>query len=453
MKTILPKRTLTNPLLLGLVFLFLGTFQLQAQSYDDCNSPSCSANDFRIDSLWLASDITGTPLPEDFCESNQYEPLNVYLFTEFAPVGASRYSLHAYFEITVNNVVIDTVDDCFFYQELIPEGEPILLDSLTWQCGEEVSIQNVYLTWQPNDGNAECGCGIKSKCSYNPDFVEVFAPLGGDFSYEACNDGMDGIDVTFTGIANGGSGAYLYEWDLNDDNLFDDGTNPIVNKVYDYGNTPDSVRLKVTDANDLSVSSIISYQMSFVDSIKIDGSVSCNDGIGAISLLVTGGTPFDGGEYDYEWSNLASTKNISNLTNGSYTITITDSIGCVASKTFVIECCNDSVKAGADTVICSGNDIELTATFSDATNYNSVNWNGPNGFTSGAEDTIFTAATTDYSGEYIVTINYGAGCVTKDTLEVTVFPTPVVDVLADQEECDSYELPELTVGNYYSATM
>jgi hypothetical protein len=47
---------------------------------------------------------------------------------------------------------------------------------------------------------------------------------------------------------------------------------------------------------------------------------------GAISLLVGGGTP----PYQFEWSNMAMTQNLTDLPSGSYTLTITDAIGCSA---------------------------------------------------------------------------------------------------------------------------
>ena len=52
--------------------------------------------------------------------------------------------------------------------------------------------------------------------------------------------------------------------------------------------------------------------------------------LGAISLNVTGGTP----AYNYSWSNTATTKDISNLPKGQYTVKVTDSKNCEASKTF-----------------------------------------------------------------------------------------------------------------------
>ncbi len=55
-------------------------------------------------------------------------------------------------------------------------------------------------------------------------------------------------------------------------------------------------------------------------------------GKGSITLTPAGGTP----AYTYLWSNQATTKDISNLSAGSFTVTITDSRNCTATRTFTI---------------------------------------------------------------------------------------------------------------------
>ncbi|MBX7240652.1 MAG: T9SS type A sorting domain-containing protein [Bacteroidia bacterium] len=54
-------------------------------------------------------------------------------------------------------------------------------------------------------------------------------------------------------------------------------------------------------------------------------SVSCNGGNdGGLSAQVSGGT----GPFTYSWSNGSTSSSISNLTAGSYTVTVTDALGC-----------------------------------------------------------------------------------------------------------------------------
>jgi gliding motility-associated-like protein len=66
---------------------------------------------------------------------------------------------------------------------------------------------------------------------------------------------------------------------------------------------------------------------------QIQDALSCEDGqSGSIDLVVSGGTP----PYAYNWSNGATTPSISGLTNGSYSVEITDQSGCFVSQTFQV---------------------------------------------------------------------------------------------------------------------
>ncbi|QYJ68747.1 choice-of-anchor J domain-containing protein [Flavobacterium litorale] len=54
-------------------------------------------------------------------------------------------------------------------------------------------------------------------------------------------------------------------------------------------------------------------------------------------------------------------------------------------------------------------------------------------------------------GAYEVTID-NTGCEATATVNVTIVPTPIPDTLPAVTVCDSYELPVLTVGNYFTQT-
>ena len=57
-----------------------------------------------------------------------------------------------------------------------------------------------------------------------------------------------------------------------------------------------------------------------------------NAGIGSIDITVSGGTA----PYNYAWSNSATTQDITGLTSGGYSVTITDSNSCIASGNYTI---------------------------------------------------------------------------------------------------------------------
>jgi len=55
-----------------------------------------------------------------------------------------------------------------------------------------------------------------------------------------------------------------------------------------------------------------------------------------INLTISGGN----GNYDIFWTQGAFTPSINNLTEGTYTVVVTDNLGASVTNQFVIECCN-----------------------------------------------------------------------------------------------------------------
>jgi len=92
----------------------------------------------------------------------------------------------------------------------------------------------------------------------------------------------------------------------------------------------------VTDAN--SCTTTASFTVSEPSSLVINlislNDVSCNGAAdGTIDVNVTGGvTP-----YTYSWSNGATTEDLSGLSGGNYTITVTDNNGATTSQSFTID--------------------------------------------------------------------------------------------------------------------
>ncbi|MGW8123323.1 PKD domain-containing protein [Roseivirga echinicomitans] len=140
-----------------------------------------------------------------------------------------------------------------------------------------------------------------------------------------CSDSANGsIEVT----GDGGWGNYTYAWHTEPAGVF------LGNGATINGLLPGDYRVYITDDNGCVVNA--TYTIDSPDPITITPSItdaSCNTGSdGAISISVLGGN----GGYGYSWSNGAITKDISGLTAGDYTVTITDSQGCDYSETFTV---------------------------------------------------------------------------------------------------------------------
>ena len=155
--------------------------------------------------------------------------------------------------------------------------------------------------------------------------------------------------------------------------------------------------------------------------------VTCFGGSnGAIQSIVNGGTP----GYTYSWTGpngfAVTTKDISGVPAGVYTLTVTDAIGCSKARDYTVaEPLEISVDATITDVVCAGasdGDIELQV--SNGVAPYTYAWTGPGGFTSTDKDIVNLSG-----GNYNLTITDGNSCVF--THSYTVIETVVIIIDSD----------------------
>ncbi|MFW5805167.1 MAG: FISUMP domain-containing protein, partial [Bacteroidales bacterium] len=93
--------------------------------------------------------------------------------------------------------------------------------------------------------------------------------------------------------------------------------------------------------------------------------------------------------------------------------------------------------AGSNSPVCEGDDIDLTESGGDATAWN---WDGPDSFSSTAQNPTISSATTDADGTYTVTITDGNGCTNTDNVSVTVNPTPTATAGSNSPVCEGDDI-------------
>jgi gliding motility-associated-like protein len=134
-----------------------------------------------------------------------------------------------------------------------------------------------------------------------------------------CNAASTGIiDIT----ATGGVGNFAYAWSNGD-----------VNQDLS-GLAANAYTVTVTDNNECTSSLAITIAQPAPFSISFASTnVTCNGGNdGSVNLTVSGATP----GYSYQWTNGATTEDLSGVNAGNYNVIIRDMFNCVASANVTI---------------------------------------------------------------------------------------------------------------------
>ncbi|MFN8310592.1 MAG: choice-of-anchor L domain-containing protein, partial [Chitinophagales bacterium] len=160
------------------------------------------------------------------------------------------------------------------------------------------------------------GCSVSSSVLINQPAVLTVVP---NITPVACNGGNNGA-ISLT--VSGGTTAYTFNWGggitTQDRTSLAAGTYSVT----------------VTDAKGCTASSSSTITQSPAIAISnITSNVKCRNGNdGAIDITVSGGTP----AYGYLWSNGASTEDISTLTAGTYTVTVSDNNSCLGTASIIV---------------------------------------------------------------------------------------------------------------------
>ena len=207
-------------------------------------------------------------------------------------------------------------------------------------------------------------------------------------------------------------------------------------------------------ANDLALDDITfspygpSLTASFSSSSSLTSLTECAGQSKPYTLTVTPGTGFTSPAYQWQQNTGSGWTDISGATSLSYTVNPTASgtyqyrltsaetanIGSescrVASNelTLIINSASAS-SATANTPLCSGNTLNLTASSGD-----SYSWTGPNGFTSTLQNPTITNVTAAAAGAYTVIVTTG-NCTATSSVTVNVYAQPVADAGQDVTIC------------------
>ncbi len=242
--------------------------------------------------------------------------------------------------------------------------------------------------------------------------LDGFAPV----SCYAGNDGSANITIS------GGTAPYNTSWTGDGTGYLSSSEDPtdLIADTYDLIITDNNGC--ILNANDLVTILQPTQLMVTVDDIT---HVNCNgEATGEIEISPTGGTP----GYNYLWSGpngfSASTRDISSLEAGDYSLTITDANGC--SRDFidvatVLENTLISASFNLTDITCNGgSDGAIEATVSGGTPNYIYDWTGPFGFTASTEDISGLIA-----GDYQLSVTDDLGCLQVMPVQTLIEPSAI----------------------------
>jgi hypothetical protein len=204
---------------------------------------------------------------------------------------------------------------------------------------ESVTTTALTYTFTPKAGVYTVKVSDANNCEKTTNQITLTQPsaalaIAESITNITCNGDDDGeIDVTISG----GSTDYSYAWT---------GPNSFSSTSADLTNLkPGAYSLTVTDANNCTISK--SFTITEPDELVATGVISNNNGFGiscngaddgSINLSVSGGTT----DYSYAWTKTgdgsysATSEDLSNLSPGTYNVTVTDANNCTDTASFTI---------------------------------------------------------------------------------------------------------------------
>lgn len=188
----------------------------------------------------------------------------------------------------------------------------------------------------------------------------------------------------------------------------------------------------VTDVNSCQGSDEIVISMGTTPDVSLGNDTSLCEG-GSI-VLNAGGVG-----YTYAWSTASTNSSITVATAGDYSVTVTSSDDCTSSDTISIGINSlPIVSLGNDTSFCEGNSITLDAENTGAT----YAW---------SDNSTNQTMLVNTSGTYSVTVTTAENCSSSNSIVVSVYSNPIVDLGSNTSFCEgsSFTLDAENIGSSY----
>ena len=219
---------------------------------------------------------------------------------------------------------------------------------------------------------------------------------------------------SLTATTSGGTAPFRYLWSNG-------ATTATIS-----GLAPGIYTVTTTDANGCTSTGSMTITTSTPITVTISVTAArCNGAsTGSATATVTGGTA----PYRYAWSNGGTTATISNVAAGTYSVTVTDAVGCSSIQVATVtQPTAISLFVDAVDAVCTNGTGRITITVSGGTAPYTYLWN------TGAT----TLSLTNLSGgTYTLTVTDASGCTRVSTTTINFFAPPTVNLTPTNVACN-----------------
>ena len=301
-------------------------------------------------------------------------------------------------------------------------GNPIADNnsSYTWSSGQTGTTSgnnNGQITVSPSVTTTYCVTVTKDGCSESDcTTVTVNDPQVNAGADDAI---CSGESTTLNASATGGAGGYSYSWS-NGSGSASQTVSPTATTTY---------TVTVTDADGCSTTDAVTVTVN-PNPVASMSSTEADCGIsnGTATVSVSSGTA----GFTYSWSNGGSSSTITNLSPGTYNVTVTDANGCTDTGSVLVGENNNIVATATASpgTICFGESSTVSSSVAGGNAPYAYSWS------TGQSSSSFTVSPNSTT-TYTVTITDANGCQGVDNVTVNVTPLPSVDAGADVIICGS----------------
>tara|TARA_B100000683_G_scaffold63528_1_gene61966 strand:- start:2493 stop:9086 length:6594 start_codon:yes stop_codon:yes gene_type:complete len=234
-------------------------------------------------------------------------------------------------------------------------------------------------------------------CTFT-DTITITEPDSISVSQTTTNVSCNGLsDGSVTLIISGGTPGYSEDWGTNNPNSLSAGT-------YNY---------TITDTNGCNYNNVVTITEPIILSSTINATdlTSCLVSNGSIDLNVSGGTS----PYVYLWNNSDTTEDLTNLSAGNYSVTITDNNGCTTTNNTTVGQPSNGLSLSLSSTTYNGYEVSCNGGSNGNITTTAVGGLGSLSFVWSNGDTTQNLSNLS-AGSYSVTMTDSVGCSLFDNI-------------------------------------